>query len=73
MEVKKMGATVHIKTAMVVKGVKSGDLAEQLEKIPQTFYNMLNRDSMRFSEVEAIADALGCDVVLRDRETGRIF
>lgn len=68
-----MGAAVHIKTAMVYKNVKSGYLAEKTGKTPGNFYNFLSRDTMRFAEVEAIADALGCDVVLRDRETGQIF
>lgn len=68
-----MGATKHIKSAMLEKDIKPGELAARLEKIPQTFYNMLNRDTMKFSDVEKIADAMNCDVVLRDRETGKTF
>ena len=68
-----MGATVHIKAAMLNKGIKSGELAEKLGKIPQTFYNMLTRDTMKFADVEQIADILGCDVVLVDRETKKIY
>lgn len=68
-----MGASIHIKTAMTAKGISQRDFAEKTGRITQTFYNMLNRDTMKFSEVEAIADALGCDVVLRDRETGQYF
>ena len=68
-----MGATKHIKSAMAYKDIKSGEIAAKLDRLPQTFYNMLNRDAMRFSEVEQIADVLGCDVVLQDRITGKTF
>ena len=68
-----MGAALHIKAAMLYKGIRQNELAESMGRIPQTFYNMLNRDAFRFSEVETIADALGCDVVLVDRKTGQCF
>ena len=68
-----MGAAKHIKTAMTVKGIKSGELAALVGKTAPNLYNILSRDVLRFSEVEAMADALGCDVVLRDRETGRFY
>lgn len=68
-----MGATKHIKICMVDKNIKSGEVAAKLGALPQTFYNKLARDTMRFSEVEEIAAALGCDVVLIDRETGKTY
>lgn len=68
-----MGANKHIKAAMVYKGMKSGDVAPLVGKTAANFYNILSRDTMKFAEVEAIADALGCDVVLRDRKTGQCF
>ena len=68
-----MGAAIHIKGAMLYKGVQQKEFAKSIGRLPQTFYNMMNRDAFRFTEVEAIADALGCDVVLKDRITGQTF
>ncbi len=68
-----MGASVHIKAAMVYKGITQSAFAESLGRNPQTFYNMLTRDAMRFSEAETIADALGCDIVFKDRQTGQLY
>lgn len=68
-----MGASKHIKTAMIDKGIKAGTLAEKLGELPQTFYNKLSRDALRWGEAEKIANALNCDIVLRDRETGKTY
>lgn len=67
-----MGMNRIIKTAMLAKKVKSGELAELLGKDKQAFYNWLSRDTMGDKIIE-VADALGCDIVLRDRETGKIY
>ena len=72
-EVREMGATIHIKNAMLHKGLKSGAVAKLIGKDTQNFYNQLNRDAMKFSEVEMIADVMGCDVMLVDRETGEAY
>ena len=40
---------------------------------PQPLSNKLFRDTMSFSDVEQIAAALGCDVKIVDRETGKEF
>lgn len=68
-----MGVARRLKTIMVYKGVTAVSLAKALGKATQTFYNMLQRDVMKYSEVEKIADALGCDIILRDRETRQEF
>lgn len=68
-----MGAAKHIKTALLDKELKPGALAAMLGVNPQVFYNKLSRDTMTFSDAEKIADAIGCDVVLRDRETGKTY
>lgn len=68
-----MGAKALIKTVMVQKDIKSGYIAEQLEMDKQVFYNWLNRDKMTVSNLVRVANVLGCDVVLRDRETGKIY
>lgn len=68
-----MGASKHIKIAMASKNIKPGAVADALGVPAQTFYNKINRDTMKFSDVETIAAALGCDVVLIDKETGKTY
>lgn len=68
-----MGASEHITKALKAKKIKKNKLAEMIGKTPRTVYNTLDRDAMTYTMVELYADALGCDVVLRDRETGEIY
>lgn len=68
-----MGAAKHIKIAMANKDIKPGEVAERLNMPPQTFYNKLSRDTMKYADVETIADAIGCDVRLVDRSSGDLY
>ncbi len=68
-----MGASRQLKAIMAYKKITTVKTAEDLGKATQTLYNMLQRDTMKYSEVEKIADALGCDIVFKDRETGKEF
>lgn len=68
-----MGAAKKIKMVLVDREMTQVDLAKKTEKAPQTIRNLLSRDSMSFSAVEAFADALDCDVVFRDRKTGKLY
>lgn len=68
-----MGAKSHIKTALKAKKKTAKEYSREHGEKYQTFRNKLNRDCMRFSEVERIADYLGCDVGLIDRETKEIY
>ncbi len=65
-----MGASKHIERALFEKDLTKKQLAEMLGKPPQSMWNQFNRNTWKYSEVEKIADILGCDVVLKDRETG---
>lgn len=40
---------------------------------PNVVYNMLCRDKMTFATVETMADILGCDIIFKDRETGKEY
>lgn len=53
--------------------MKQTDLAVAIGKDKQYIYNALHRDSFSYEMVVQIADALGCDVVFMDRETGKIY
>lgn len=68
-----MGASKQIKQVMIEKNIKVGELAEKIGMKPQPLSNKLFRDTMSYSDVVEIAAALGCDVKLIDRETGKEF
>ena len=68
-----MSATTTIKKCLIEKGLKTGALADLLGENKTTFYNKISRDTMKYNDVEKIADVLGCDVVFRDRNTGKIL
>lgn len=69
-----MGASKKIKMALLDKGIHQNELAQRLGyKGINSIYNMLSRDNMTYAVVERWADAIGCDVVLRDRVSGKIY
>ena len=68
-----MSASKTIKKTMIEKGIKPGAVADMLGQDKQVFYNKISRDTMKYNDVEKIADALGCDVVFKDRETGKTY
>ena len=68
-----MGATKKLKKAMVERKMTMVQLADALGKPFTTVRNTMYKDNMRISTLEEYADALGCDVVLRDRETGELY
>lgn len=69
-----MGASKKIKMVLLDKDMKKKDFAAMLGYEGQnTIYNMLGRDKMSYEAVEKWLDALGCDIVFRDRETGKIY
>ena len=53
-----MSASKQIKQAMLEKNIKISDLAEKINMKPQPLSNKLYRDTMSYSDVEKIADAL---------------
>lgn len=83
-----MGAVKHIKMAMLDKGMIIKDLAELYVNTPkiladgtkkerkgslQPVYNMMARDNLTFDTAEQFAELLGCEIVFRDKETGKIY
>ena len=68
-----MTAQKHIKMIMTDKSIKSGKLAEMVGLEKQAMYNALFRKTMQYAEASRIADALGCDIIWRDRETGKEY
>ena len=68
-----MGAVKHIKAALKAKKISQIELAHHIDKPLQSVYNQFHRDAMSFETLETYADAIGCDVVLIDRETGETY
>ena len=68
-----MGSTGKLKKALISRGMTQIQLADKLGKPLGTVKNTFTKDNMRISTLEEYADALGCDVVLRDRETGELY
>lgn len=52
---------------------REGKGKEKTAKAPNVVYNMLRRDNMTFATVEVMADILGCDIIFKDRETGKEY
>ena len=68
-----MGATKKIKKILLEKNLNQIQLAELADKDVQSLRNQLYKDRFTYASVEHLCDVLGCDIVFRDRETGRIY
>lgn len=65
-----MGAKVRIKAMLKSNGKNYMYLAEMLGLTYQTTRDKMARDTLKYNDVEFIADKLGYDIVFRDRKTG---
>lgn len=68
-----MGASKKIKKILIDKDMTQEDFADAIGKEAQQTRNALYRDSSSFSTIENWLDAIGCDIVFRDRATGKIY
>ena len=74
-----MRASKRIRMIMIDKGVKINELAVMTDKSPRTLYNTFYNDEksknsgMTFSVASQLAEALGCEIVFRDKETGKTY
>ncbi len=67
------GIAKPLKKAMIDKEIKQKEIADILGISKQTLYNSLSNDNLTFRRAAAIANILGCDIVLMDRKTGKIY
>ena len=65
-----MSASKQIKQAMLEKNIKVSDLAEKIGMKPQPLSTKLYRDTMSYSDVEKIADALEIETYKLFKEEG---
>lgn len=68
-----MGAADKIKEVLKHRHIKQYELAEMTGRNAQTLRSMLYKDNMTYATVEEIADILGCDIIFKDRKTGKTF
>ena len=68
-----MGASKKIKKILIDKGLSQAEFAGIVNKDPQQMRNSLCRDSSNYATIEKWLDAIGVDIVFRDRETGRLY
>lgn len=70
-----MGASKRIKQIMIEQDVSVKTLTEKLDFInsPQALSNKLYKDNFSFADVEKIANTLGYDVKIINRQTGKEF
>ena len=68
-----MGISNIIKPILADKDMTIASFACSLGNSPQTIRNMLCKNSIHYATAEKWADALDCDIVFIDRETGRMY
>ena len=68
-----MSVSTRIKQVMLDKPIKVNELAKLLEMNSQVVSNKLYRDKMSFADAEKILNVLDCDIVIRNRETGKEY
>ena len=68
-----MGLSKNIKMVMLDKDIKISELAYRLNMDAKVLSVKLSRDNLSGKSIEDIANALGCDVKLVDRSSGRVF
>lgn len=69
-----MDAKALLRSVMARKNIKPGKVSDALGyESRQTFANLMQYNRMTMRKFAEVADVLGCDVVLQDRETGEIY
>lgn len=68
-----MNVAEYIKICFIKKSVKLIEVAEKTGQSKSNLSAKINRNDMKTSEIEKIADALNCDLRLDfiDRDTGK--
>ncbi len=64
-----------VKLCLVYKDMKQKDLAEKIGTVRTNITNKLNSDNFSEKDMQSIANALNCELVIKliDKETGQEF
>ena len=66
-----MSATTANKDILTDKDISKMKLAEEINVTKQNLSNKFNRDKFSALELVEIADALGMNLILKDKDSGR--
>ena len=72
MEQKLFDGKAVVRSVMARKHIKTGEVADHLGIPRQTFANWVQFNKMA-ERLSQVADYLGCDIALVDRETGEVY
>lgn len=68
-----MGVSRLIRKALIDEDMTQNELASLLGKDPQQVRNALYRDSFNYSKAEEWFEALGYEIVIKNKKTGKII
>lgn len=68
-----MDIRTKIKTICADKNITQKELAERHGDAYQTWSNKIHRNTMRFTEVDRIFEELGCELIVVDKETKKVY
>lgn len=68
-----MGASKKIKKILIDRDMTQSDFAKAIGKDPQQTKNALCRDTFQYNKLEQWLDAIGCEIVFRDKTSGRLY
>ena len=62
-----------MKQICIDKNMTLNDLAKIYGMDTKAFYVKLQRNTIKLSDAEKMAECLDCDIVFRDRKTGKLY
>ena len=68
-----MGASKKIKKILIDKDMTQLEFSQVLGRDYQQVKNALSRDSFTYRILDDWLDAIGCDIVFKDRKTGKLY
>lgn len=68
-----MGMAATIKQILKDQKVSQIELANRVGCSKQTVYNVMHQDSMSLQTLEKYVEALGCEILIRDKDTGKFY
>ena len=68
-----MSGAKMMRMVLLDKEISHAAFARKINKPVQTWYNILQRDAMSVKALEEFANEVGCDVVLVDRQTKKMY
>ena len=68
-----MGASKKIKKILIDRGMTQLDFADAIDKDAQQTRNALYRDKFTYNLLEQWLDCIDCDIIFRDRKTGKLY